>query len=513
MKKFAVLLLAGILLFNFFATPALAETQTVEIEKRYDLPSAAELNTSKAACKDGICADNMMNFQLNALAGAASCVMGGLICGAETQAEQSYYIQRSVLGQTSQAVAYLYLQPPATTGEYLAWLGSRAGIVPKTYAQGVTFARLLPILPIWKAFRDIAFTLLAIIMVMIGLMIMFRAKANPQTVANVENTIPRVVVTIILIWLSFPIAALIIDFMYVIIAAGIGVIGTAVKDPNVSDAIKDYSTGGFMTLFGKTLAPAWQFGSPSAAVGGAGLGTVGAMAGLTTLSAFTGPAAIALWSLLALFGGGLTGLAPGGGASTSVDMGGFLLNMVSPILMLLILIVLLFSVFKIFFILLNAYIQILINILLAPVILLANAIPGRNTFGSWWKGIVANMLAFVVTALMLYLAWAIASLVHNQPFWTPPFIMQGAGVPQIVVGLISLGIVLLIPQVIKMVKDALGAKPMFNVGPSMIMAPVTGGVGQGLGLVSQFHTMSLGGQALGKLPVVGSAFKKIFGGS
>jgi hypothetical protein len=399
--------------------------------------------------------------------------------------------QKSVLGQTSQAMAYLYEEKPASTMEYLAWLGNRAGVVPKTYAQGVTFSRLLPILEIWKAFRDIAFALLAIIMLMIGLMIMFRAKVNPQTVANVENTIPRVVVTIILIWFSFPIASLTIDFMYVIIAAGIGVIGQAVGDPNVLKAIQDFSTGGFMVLFSKTLAPVGEFakvgGSGSTIAIPAGIGLVGLLPGISWF-------AIPIGLFFMTVGGALTGAQAGG------DWGAGIITALSPIFVLLIFIVLFFQVFKIFFLLLTAYIQILISIIISPLYLLFNAIPGRNTFTSWWKGIVANMLSFVVTAIMLYLGWAIASLISEQPFWTPPFIIQGAGASQMVVGLIALGIVLLIPQVIGMVKQALGVKPMFNVGPSMILGPVTGTVGQGVGLIGQFHTASQGLGALRNTP-------------
>jgi len=391
--------------------------------------------------------------------------------------------QKSVLGQTSRAMAYLYEEKPASTMEYLAWMGSRAGIVPKTYAQGVTFSRLLPILPIWKAFRDIAFALLAIVMLMIGLMIMFRAKVNPQTVANVENTIPRVVVTIILIWFSFPIATLIIDFMYVIIAAGIGVIGTAVQDPNVLKAIQDYSTGGFMTLFTKTLAPVTSFGELAGA--GGAISGVGLIGGLLTLSGIGAVVGLPIMIGSAILGGTVTGVQTG-------DAGAGIMAALSPIFILLIFIVLFFQIFKIFFLLLTAYIQILISIIISPLYLLFNAIPGRNTFTSWWKGIVANMLSFVVTAIMLYMGWAIASLVSTQTIWTPPFIIQGGGTSQMAIGLIALGIVLLIPQVIGMVKQALGVKPMFNVGPSMVLGPVTGTVGQGAGLIGQFHTASLG---------------------
>lgn len=476
MKRFVlVVLLAVSLLVVFGVKPALAETQTIQIEKRYDLPSAADLEESKKNCRDGICADNMMNFQLNALAGAASCTVGGLICGAKNEAEAQSYIQRSVLGQTGQAMAFLYSQPPANTTEYLAWVGERAGFIPKTYAQGITYSRLLPILPIWKAFRDIAFVLLAIVMLMIGLMIMFRAKVNPQTVANVENTIPRVIVSIILIWLSYPIASLIIDFMYVLIAAGIGVMGNAVGDPNLSKAIQDFSTGGFSTLAGKTMAPAWEF--VKLAPLGFGGGVIGGLIGFAG-----GPLGILIGTLVGgLIGGGITSLTTGDN---------FLMQALSPIFVLLILIILFFQIFKIFFLLLSAYIQILISVILGPIYLLINAVPGRNTFSTWWKGIVANMLSFVITANMLYLSWAIASQIKSESFWTPPFIMQGVGIPEAAIGLISLGIVLLIPQVINMAKQAMGVKSIFQVGPGMILSPITGTVGQGLGLATQFHSAS-----------------------
>jgi len=471
MKRLLVLLVG-----LFFCLPFFFDGQTVQLEKRYDLPSAADLNQSKANCRGGVCADNMMNFQLNSLAGAASCTLGGLICGAKDANEQSMYIQKSVLGQTGQAMAFLYIQPPATTNEYLAWLGNRAGLVPKTYAQGVAHSRLLPILPIWKAFRDIAFVLLTIIMLLIGLMIMFRAKVNPQTVASVENTIPRVVVTIILIYFSFPIATLIIDLMYVLIAAGIGVIGNAVGDPNVVQATRDFTTGGFFVLFRKVLSPTWEF----AKLGGAGIGgsTAGGLVGI-----LGGPLGILIGALAGgFFGGALSG-------------DNILMQMLSPLFVLAVFFVLLFLVFRIFFMLLSAYIQILISIILGPMYLLFNAVPGKNTFSTWAKGLLGNVLSFVVTAIMLYLSWAIASKIQNESFWTPPFIFQGVGVSEGAIGLISLGIVIMIPQAVKMVKEALGVKSQFQVGPGMILAPVTQTVQGGFNLGSQLSSWQ---QVMGK---------------
>jgi hypothetical protein len=446
----------------FFDASVLANSQTVQLEKRYDLPSAADLNQSKANCRGGICADNMMNFQLNSLAGAASCTLGGLICGAKDANEQSMYIQKSVLGQTGQVMAFLYTQPPATTNEYLAWLGNRAGLVPKSYAQGVAHSRLLPILPIWKVFRDIAFVLLTIIMLLIGLMIMFRAKVNPQTVASVENTIPKLVVTIILIWLSFPIAALIIDLMYVLIVAGIGLIGNAVGDTNLDQAIKSSTTGGLGALFVKTMTPSSEFiklGLPGIIGSIGGFASAGKLQQLFHLDP----------NFIVKFVSGLLGAAVAG----KLSGGNSIMQMLSPIYVLCILLILFFSIFRIFFMLLSAYIQILISVIFAPLFLLLNALPGKDTFSSWIKGLITNILSFVITAIMLYLSWAIASLIKDVSFWTPPFIIQGAGAPEMAIGMISIGVVILIPQVIEMTKQALSVKTTFQVGPGTMLQPIT----------------------------------------
>ncbi len=463
-----------------------AETVDVKIQNRWDLPSLGQQEEALRDCRgegdEGLCQERITLKQIGTdIPSSLSCALGGVVCGAKNQTEARYYMNKSVLAQGTQLIAFLYTQPPASTGEFLAYTFNRAGLIPKTYAQGITYSRLLPILPIWRAFRDIAYILLSIVMLFIGLMIMFRSKVNPQTIANVENTIPKLVVTMILIAFSFPIASLIIDFMYVLIAAGIGVIGNIneISDPNVAKAIADFTTGGLGVLIKRTLAPALEFSNIGTAVGGAV-----AVGGTTIAGLGIGMSAVSGIGLLAF---PIIGLIAAGISGTAADGGNFFINALSPIFVLLILVVLFFNIFKIFFMLLNAYIQILISIILSPLILLVNAVPGQNTLSSWIKGLLSNMLTFVVTAVMLYLAYGIASLVQNQNFWVPPMLVQ-SGIPQISIGLISLGIVLLIPQVVAKVKGIFGTKPMFNVGPSMLTQPITSSATQGMGLAGQFHT-------------------------
>ena len=481
-------------LFLAFSLPAHAQFNPVG--------SIGDFERSAESCKtnaNGACVENLSLYQMTTVfPSTLTCALTGLAGCDTTKIEarlQNY--QKSPLGFSTQVLAYLYQKPPVTTGQYFAWIGERAHIVPAAYAQGLTYSRLMPIFPIWKTFRDISFMLLTVILMFAGVMIMFRQKINPQTVAKIENTLPNIVITMVLIAFSLPIAAFIIDLMYVAIAAGILIIGTAVHDSNVALAVKDFTTGGALLLLGKTLNPALQFWGM--ALNATGLSKVLPTDGATTQGISwggeIGASAVAIsatainpffWFVPAAFtlGAGIAAYANTGDGVTAV------LTALSPILILILVIILLALYFRLLFILLSAYIQLIISIVLGPLILLWNAVPGQNSFSSWWKGILGNCLTFVITAVMLYLGWAISSSLSTQAFWVPPLLIQGMGVPQVVSGLIAMGLLTLIPQFITMAKGALGAKPFIQVGPGSLTQPITGGVMQGVHTLSQFHMAS-----------------------
>ncbi|MCR4328986.1 MAG: hypothetical protein NUV65_00380 [Candidatus Roizmanbacteria bacterium] len=480
-------------LFLAFALPAHAQFNPVG--SIGDFENAAESCKTNAS---GACVENLSLYQMTTVfPSTMTCALTGL-AGCDTTSFQTRLknFQKSPLGFGTQVLAYMYQKPAVTTGQYFAWIGERAHIVPAAYAQGLTYSRLMPIFPIWKTFRDISFMLLTVILMFAGVMIMFRQKINPQTVAKIENTLPNIVITMILIAFSLPIAAFIIDLMYVAIAAGILIIGSAVHDPNVTIAVRDFTTGGAGILFTKSLAPAFQ--AWKIALNATGLSNV--------IDTSSSTAQVGSWgavsaTALGISAGGsmailpfifpiILGIGAGAAAMNGADAPTIFMTALSPILVLVLVIILAALFFRLLFILLSAYIQLIISIVLGPIILLWNAMPGQNSFSSWWKGILGNCLTFVITAVMLYLGWAITSSLGTQAFWVPPLLIQGAGVPQIVSGLIGLGLLTLIPQFITMAKGALGAKPIFQVGPGMLTQPITGGVMQGVRTLSEFHMAS-----------------------
>ncbi|MBU0649901.1 hypothetical protein KJ605_01625 [Patescibacteria group bacterium] len=84
------------------------------------------------------------------------------------------------------------------------------------------------ILTIWKTSRNIAFGVLAIVMLVIGIMIMTRKKLSPQLVVTAQYTLPRIALAVILIVFSYPIGAVLASSMrYLADLMGAVVLGSA----------------------------------------------------------------------------------------------------------------------------------------------------------------------------------------------------------------------------------------------------------------------------------------------
>lgn len=66
---------------------------------------------------------------------------------------------------------------------------------------------MVPLLGIWKVFRNIAFGMLSIVMLVVGVMIMTRRKLSPQAVVTAQYALPRIALAVVLIVFSYPIGA------------------------------------------------------------------------------------------------------------------------------------------------------------------------------------------------------------------------------------------------------------------------------------------------------------------
>lgn len=152
--------------------------------------------------------------------------------------------------------------------------------------------------------------------------------------------------------------------------------------------------------------------------------------------------------------------------------------MSAPVLLtLIILIVLIFGFVRLVFMLIDAYINIIISLLIAPFQLMMEAVPGTNAFASWSKNLLSKVIVFPLTAVLLMISAILTSQDVSASIWAPPLISTGSGGFGMA-GIIGLGMLLIIPGVVAGFQKAIKAEPVIPGGVGTILGPVGSGVGQ-----------------------------------
>lgn len=332
----------------------------------------------------------------------------------------------------------IFAQQPISSFEYFAKVSQDAGLIPTAEAQGFGFQTgLAPILKIWEVFRNLAYAGFVIIFVIFGFMIMFRTRIDAQTVASVQASLPRIIIGLILVTLSYAIAGLMVDLMYVLTglvanifgqgtATGSGIIQSRIVEGNIFTAVYA-SWGSYIDAVKKTLEMAM----------GAALGD------------------IPVWIK---------------------EIVGFATHFaVTSIISVVLAIILLFVVFRIFFILVMAYVGIIIMTIFAPLQFLVSTLPGQSATG-WFRGMLANILVFPTVVAMITFAHYIVGGFGGAPtgvFFKAPLLggLSAEGLR----GIIGIGILLMTPKAADMVRQAVGQKA-FPFGPDWGPAQAAGAI-------------------------------------
>jgi len=439
----------------------------------------------------------------------------------------------SLLGSITNLIVYPYTNPPASGIYWAQATLQKAGFIPKTYAAtGIGFALISPYLKIWTIFRDVAYAFLVILLIAIGFMIMFRMKINPQTVIGIENALPKIVMALILITFSFAIAGLLIDLMYLVILVIISVLSSLnigeLNPANLKKLQNDYIGAGFTRI--------WPYGGDNAyAVGNALInilpgvaqvvlkGLVSALITTFIISRFhyfPEKAAGALSGIGFSGEGGLLGISAGGGINIGntpllVNLALMLISflILNPIaanilLALIFVFTLGFLLFRVFFLLLTSYIKVILLIIFAPLILMFEAVPGKNPFSYWIRNMIGELIAFPAVIIISIAGYAIThSMTPSSPAWQPPFLY---GIePKTFSVLIGTGIILLTPELIKILRELLGAKGVpLELGLGTFLGGAGVVAGGGMGMVGSFSSLMLAFPTLrkraGGLPLIGN---------
>ncbi|MCL5797170.1 MAG: hypothetical protein M1366_00025 [Patescibacteria group bacterium] len=462
-------------------------------EKMLTNEQSAE-NVEKNTGQTVIFSDRVIGYNTFTMIGKLTCAL--MPCQSSSANNgQSSLENTSALGLMAQAIGTLYDHPPASAIAYTQNLLANSGfLATPANAQGIGFSGLVPLLPLWQTARNIAYTILIIIMIAIGFMIIFRMKIDPKTVISIQAALPKIIVTLLLITFSYPIAGFFIDLMYLAIAIVIQLMASAVPNnliigadflKNVAQQQQEFMGGGWAgigklasAVFSLGLVPSFfqqAFFSSGTNLLGYGAITIIIEAMLAILGTFTGGVGLVL-----------------AGAPLAIIL--FIIGLG-----------LLFTFIRIFFLLLNSYIQLLLTVIIAPILLLQEAIPGRSAFGQWIQNIIANLIVFPTTVAVIYFSWIFTSIAWSGNLWSPPLIPAGGGELNLTIPgtnqsilhikgnplaiVIGLGIIFMAPNMIASVKKLFHPKAAIPVTAGSAFAPVTGAVGTGMGAMSQFYYM------------------------
>lgn len=319
------------------------------------------------------------------------------------------------IGSLSNLIVAMYDNPVADTQSYVADVLKSAHIVTPAYAQGLGFASLDPVLNLWKTFRNIAYMFFVLIFVIVGFLIMFRQKMG-QTAITAQQAIPQIIMSLVLVTFSYAIAGLLIDLMYVLMALIVGV---------------------FASFFPQDI-----FGYNIFELGG---------------TMFKG--AVNLQRNKDFISGFLESLNLGGTANQVVSIiSGLTLTIILAVAMLI-------GIIRLFFELLKSYATIIIAVVMAPLLLMMGAIPGKsNAFGSWIKTLIGNLSPFpvILVVLVMYYAFTNGAINASSGGFMPPFLLSaGNGIGESIIALMSLAIILALPDIVKKIKDGIAPKDAF----------------------------------------------------
>lgn len=409
-----------------------------------------------------------------------------------------------MIGMMGTMIAVMYT-PPFHTSDYTRYLAQNFGIAKPVIAQeeSLGFQGIAPLAGLWLRFRDIVFLIFILVFILMGMGIMLRLHIDPRTVMTIQNQIPKVIIGLLLVTFSFPIAGLLVDFMYVFTYVSANVIANA--SPHTSDGTNNKGID-LTTLNSQIYTPPIGFvnemfpGEPPqngepAKPGGLIKISKDSSGGIKDIiQSLIGLTAPTEKSFVVPFFSGVGDIFTGDWAKNV--LANFLGWLGAVLAFFIILVALLFALFRLWFMLLKAYIFFLLDVVLAPFWILGGIIPGSPmSVGAWFRDMIAHLSTFPVTIIMILLGKVFMDsflTYQTTPLFTPPLIGNpnlGAGFGSI----IAMGIIFITPKVAEMTQEMFKS-PQFKY---------TAAIGEALG-VGQKATGEFGGSIKGRLWKVSS---------
>ena len=333
-----------------------------------------------------------------------------------------------LLEKTNEGViAMMNRQPTVNVFAHLAeeWVPGYSDS-SSVYANGYQDLMNSGINQIWTITRNVAYACYVVIMIVIGFMIMFRNKIGGQMMVTLGNSLPKIIISLILVTFSFAIIGIIIDVA--------GVARNIIAAIYYPEAAIPKNAG--IDVTNNPIAFALDFKNQD----------VGIEEGMNIMQ-------IAMRVIKNTF---------------SIE--GIIKNILSPIIMFFVF----FGAVKLWIMLLKSYLGILVNVVLSPLSILFGALPGNeasmiNTFKSALRNALAFPLAYAIVNLPYILEDRGLSLGFpdtltgdqgKYPTWFATLIIE-------VVKIIAIFTASSAPDILKGVIPATAPKSGIDIGRSM----------------------------------------------
>jgi hypothetical protein len=213
-------------------------------------------------------------------------------------------------------------------------------------------------------------------------------------------------------------------------------------------------------------------------------GSVGTVIGMIVTGIIGGFIGGGVGSLFGPLGGPIGGLVgSAAGLVAGAIFGSKILGLIATaIAYIIITIAVLSALFRVWFMLIKAYVYILLDVIFAPFWIIGGILPGApGGVGPWLRSLVSNLAAFPAVIVLFMIGRTIQEQVTNDAGnFIPPLIGNpGHNSGEAIGSLIGLGIILIMPEAVNITKSALKAPEL------KYTAAVGRAIGQGQGFVSK----------------------------
>lgn len=277
--------------------------------------------------------------------------------------------KRGFIADIGDLTGSLYLNRPVSLQPVISDFLANVNPVKTAEAQSFVFSgqgALAPIYKLWQISRNITYVFFSVIFIIIAFVILFRQKINGQQYVTVINALPNIIIALVVVTFSYPLAGLLIDIGNVATFAIASLVAVDLL-PGATDVVKQLNNagGGGASLNIITLLMKFFEETFTSGLGGEGATYLG-----TTIRS--------IMNVFSAF--------PLVGSVAAVGLGAILPFFLS--------IAIASAVFRLFIGLIMNYVEIIMKVIMSPFALIGTALSGPSTIGEWMKDMLSNILVF-----------------------------------------------------------------------------------------------------------------------